>query len=295
MNRFRTIALTAFTGFVLVACGPAASGGSNEPGPGGASQEQSQGAQASQGGPEPSFSEGLVADLEALIPDTVGDLTMQKTSMQGNQYLLDPDGDPAMLQFLEVVGVPPDNISMATGFGFNADYTSSAFMFVIRAEGADSNRLTSAFKEAMDSDAASPLEWSSANVGGKQVETSRDDSGTTYLYAKGDIVFWIFASDPEAAAEILSGLPGEPHRADIGRVPARLMPGTRPDGPPRPAVIFSANVPTCASTSVPPQTPPMAPPKRIAHQRTRSGETPAPRAASGCSPTARRASPACER
>jgi hypothetical protein len=206
VNRLRTTGALAAILIILAACGPAASGESDEPSSA-ASVAQSAAAQESQGAPEPSFSAGLVADLEALIPDTVGDLTMQKTSMQGNEYLLNPDGDPAMLQFLQDVGVSPNDISMATGSGFNADFSSSAFMFVIRAQGANSDALLSAFQQAMDSDAASPLEWSSANIGGKQVQTSGDDSGTTYLYAKGDIVFWIFASDLEAAAEILGGLP----------------------------------------------------------------------------------------
>jgi hypothetical protein len=205
VNRFRTIALTAFTGFVLVACGPAAS--QSEPGSESEPGQASQAPGASQGGPEPSFSEGLVADLEELIPDTIGDLTMQKTSMQGNQYLLDPDSDPATVQFLQDVGVSPNDISMAIGFGFNEDFSSNAAMFVVRAEGANSDALLNAFKNAMDSDTASPLEWSNATVGGKQVQVSSADSGDTYLYVKGDTVFWITASDPANAEEVLSDLP----------------------------------------------------------------------------------------
>lgn len=204
MNRFRTIALAGLAGFVLAACAASSPQpeASDEP-----SQAVSQAPGASQGGPEPSFSAGLVADLEALIPDTVGDLTMEKSSMRGNEYLLDPDGDPAMLQFLQDAGVSPNDITMAIGYGFNADFTSQAFMFVVRAAGADSNELSSAFQEAMDADAESPMQWSDASVGGKQVKQSDSGDGTTYLYAKGDTVFWIFASDPASAEEILSGLP----------------------------------------------------------------------------------------
>jgi hypothetical protein len=202
----RTTGALAAILIILAACGPAASGESDEPSSA-ASVAQSVGAQESQGGPEPSFSAGLVADLEALIPDTVGDLTMQKTSMQGNQYLLDPDSDPATVQFLQDVGVSPNDISMAIGFGFNEDFSSNAAMFVVRAEGANSDALLNAFKNAMDSDTASPLEWSNATVGGKQVQVSSADSGDTYLYVKGDTVFWITASDPANAEEVLSDLP----------------------------------------------------------------------------------------
>ncbi len=207
MNRFRSIAVTAVAGFVLVACGPAASGSSDEPS-GEASEAAASEAQPSgDGGVLPSFTEGAVADLEALIPNTVGDLTLKKESMQGSEYLLNADSDPAMVQFLQDAGVSPNDISMAYGFAFSADFSSSLFMFVVRAEGADSTALLSAFQAAMDSDAASPLEWSSATVGGKQVHQAGADPGTTYLYPTGDVVVWLTASDTASAEEVLSGLP----------------------------------------------------------------------------------------
>jgi len=205
VNRIRTIAVTVIAGLVLVACGPAASG-SAEPEPGGAaSQAASQGAQASQGGPAPSFSAGVVADLEALIPDTVGDLTINKTSMRGNEFLVSPDSDPAMVQFLQDVGVSPDDLSIAIGFGFSAD--ASVAMFVFRAAGADSNTLLNAWKQVTDADAETPIEWASATVGGKQVETTDQGGGTTYLYVKNDLLVFLSTSDPATAEEIIGGLP----------------------------------------------------------------------------------------
>lgn len=204
VNRLRTIAGMTLV-VILAACGPAASGGSTEPD---ASEGQASQAQSSGGGPEPSFGEGVVGELEALIPDTVGDLTMQpETSMQGNEYLLDPDGDPSMLQFIQDVGVSPNDISMAIGSGSNADFSSTVVMFVIQAQGANSDALLDAFKQAMATDASPAPVWTSANVGGKQVQSSGDDFATSYVYTKGDDIFWIFATDPEIAAEILSGLP----------------------------------------------------------------------------------------
>jgi hypothetical protein len=202
VNRFRTVALAAIAGLVLVACSAATPTPEPEQ-----SDEPSQAPQQSQGGPEPSFSEGLVADLEALIPDTVSGMTMQKTSMRGNEYLLDPDGDPAMQNFLQQAGVSPTDISMAFGFGFSSDAATQAFMFVIRASGAESNALLAAFQEAMASDAESPLQWSSANVGGKQVQVAETGDGSTYVYVRNDVVFWIFASSSDVAAEMLSPLP----------------------------------------------------------------------------------------
>lgn len=205
MNRFLTIAVTAVAGFVLVACGPAASGGSNEPSSQASEAAASQ-AQASGDGVLPSFTEGAVADLEALIPDTVGDLTMQKTSTKGDEFLTSSDSDPAVAKFVNDLGVKPSDISIAIGFGFSADASSSLGMFVFRASGADTNRLIAAFKEANDADRDAPLEWSNTTVGGKQVESALDGETTYYLYAKGDVLFFL-SGDPASTEEAISGLP----------------------------------------------------------------------------------------
>jgi hypothetical protein len=112
-----------------------------------------------------------------------------------------------MQNFLQQAGVSPTDISMAFGFGFNAETGEQAFMFVIRASGAESNALLAAFQEAMASDAESPLQWSNANVGGKQVQVAETGDGSTYVYVRNDVVFWIFASSSDVAAEMLSPLP----------------------------------------------------------------------------------------
>ena len=205
MNRFLAIALTAITGIVLVACGPAASSGaaSNEASQVAASQAES----SSAGGPQPSFTAGAVADLEALIPDTVGDLTISKQSMQGSEFLTAPGSDPAAVKFVEDLGVSSSDISIATGSGYSADFTKFVFVFVIRAQGADSDTLVSAFKTASSTDDSSPLSWSSTTVAGKSVETAEAGGGANYIYAKGDVMFWVIASDAALAGQFIGLLP----------------------------------------------------------------------------------------
>jgi hypothetical protein len=205
VHRFRTIAVTVVAGLALVACGPAASGGSNEPSSA-ASAAASEAQSSSGGGVLPSFTEGAVADLEALIPDTVGDLAMQKSSTRGDEFLTSADADPAVAKFVSDLGVKPSDISIAIGFGFSADGSSSLGMFVFRASGADTNRLISAFKTANDADRDTPLEWSSSTIGGKQVESAVDGETTYYLYAKGDVLFFL-SGDPASTEEAISGLP----------------------------------------------------------------------------------------
>ena len=203
MNRLRSIAALAAVGILIAACGPAASGSTAQS----AAAQASQVAQASGGGAGPSFTAGAVADLEALIPDKVGDLTMSKSSSQGNDYLIAPDSSPELVQFLKDTGVSPKDVSIAIGTGYNADFSSSVFMFVIRAKGADSGKLVSAFKAASSSTDQSPLQWASANVAGKQVETAPSAGGSAYLYVKGDVLFWITATPPALAEGVLGGLP----------------------------------------------------------------------------------------
>lgn len=197
MSRFRTIVLAAVAGFALVACGPAASG----------SAQPSQAAQPSGGGAGPSFTEGAVSELENLIPDVAGGLTLSKESLRGNDYLVSSDADPGIVAFLQELGVSPSDVSMARGIGFSTDLSSGVAVLVFRASGADSNRLVAAFKTASDSETESPLQWSSATVGGKSVEVADSNGQSTYLYVKGDTLFFILASTQAVAEEIMNALP----------------------------------------------------------------------------------------
>lgn len=205
MNRFRTIALTAVAGLVLVACGPAASGKESQGAA--ASQPASRAAQASSGGVEPSLGAGVVAELEALIPDKVGDVTLTKSSYRGNDYLLAPGSDPDTVKFINDVGVSPSDIAIAFGFGFSADYTKGASVIVLQAKGAGSGKLVTAWKNNMQANTESPIPWSTATVGGKHVETNGDATEATYLYSHGDVLFIVTANDQATLTEILSGLP----------------------------------------------------------------------------------------
>lgn len=200
MNRLRTIILTAVAGLALVACGSTASGSAQPSG------EQSQAAQSSGDGVGPSFAEGAVSELENLIPDVAGGVTLNKASTRGNDYLISSDADPGTVAFLQDLGVSPSDVSIAYGIGFSTDLTSGVAVFVFRAAGADSNRLLAAFKTSTDSDSESPLEWSSATLAGKSVEVAESNGQSTYLYVKGDTLFFIGATQA-VAEEILNDLP----------------------------------------------------------------------------------------
>jgi hypothetical protein len=203
VNRFRTIAVTAVAGLVLVACGPSASSSSPSSAP---SVAPSQAQESSGGGVLPSFTAGAVADLEALIPDKVGALTMQKQSMAGSDYLTSAQSDPATVKFVQDLGVSPSDISIALGFGFSSDGSSSLVMFVVRAAGADTDRLVSVFKAADDESRDTPLTWNTTTIAGKQLQVAVDGDTPIYLSAPGDILFFI-SGDAASTQEAIGGLP----------------------------------------------------------------------------------------
>jgi len=203
VNRFRTIAVTAVAGIALVACGSSAS--SSPPAQSTAPSVAPSQAQPSAAGVLPSFTAGAVADLEALIPDKVGALTMTKQSMAGSAYLTSGQTDPATVKFLQDLGVSPSDISVAVGFGFTPD-GKNLVMFVMRAAGADTDRLISVFKAADDQSRDTPLTWNTTTVSGKQVQVAVDGDTTIYLYAKDDVLIFI-SGDAASTQEAIGGLP----------------------------------------------------------------------------------------
>ena|SRR3990170_2570957 len=207
MNRSRTLVVAGLVAIVLAACGSSSVSPS-------ASQAESvapsESAAESPGIGLPSFSAGVVAELEALIPDEIGGVTMQKFSMRGDQFLTSGQEDPTTARFLEELGVSPNDVSIAFGFGFAPDFTSGAAMFVFRAEGASEDRLLQVFKDSMDEDRDVPLEWTTVTIAGHQVESATDadaDDQAMFLYAKGELLYFVSTTDPAAAEEVIAGLP----------------------------------------------------------------------------------------
>jgi ABC-type glycerol-3-phosphate transport system substrate-binding protein len=197
LNRTRVAIATICVGLLVNACGGGASSNS-------ASHAS---ATATQSSIQPSLPSSA-KDLEAFIPDEIGGITLQKFSMQGDEFVSSGSATEDTQQFLEGLGVDTDDVAVAAGFGSSTD-TGALVVFVFRAEGAGTDRLLTVFKEALDSDRDEPLQWEAAEVGGKQVEraTDAEQEGQVYLYAKGDILFYLAATREEDAAEALETLP----------------------------------------------------------------------------------------
>jgi hypothetical protein len=199
---------TICLGILLAACG----GGASSADASQATPSVSQSPEATTAGPSgvalPSLPSSA-KDLEALIPDKVGDIALQKLSMQGDEFVSSGGATKETEKFLEGLGVDTDAVAVAAGFGSAAETGDALVVFVFRAEGAGTDRLVTVFKEALDSDRSEPLAWEGADVGGKQVERATDpeQAGQVYLYAQGDVLFYLAATREEDAAEALETLP----------------------------------------------------------------------------------------
>lgn len=218
------LALVAILALTLAACSspgtsPSSSGASDEPSTA-ASDEASASADESASA-EASSSEialpsidlpSSAPELEDALPDAVGDITLQKFSMRGAEFMQEGGDDQEFQDFLEHLDAQPDDVSVAFAFGTGgADSASPEVIsvFAFRVEGANTDDLTNELRTSLESD-GSAENLTEANVAGKDVlvGSSADTPGSqVYLYGVGDIVFFIGASNEAQATEVLSTLP----------------------------------------------------------------------------------------
>jgi hypothetical protein len=148
-------------------------------------------------------------DLEARLPSQVNGVTMVKYSFKGASFLESgADNQQDLKDFLSSLGKSPDDLSVAFAGDPNAQLDLQLGAF--RVAGADSNALLSAFIAATQKQ--SPQDTvTQGNVGGKNVTQIVDpndtESGTIYIYASGDTLFYVSSPDPALAAAGLTALP----------------------------------------------------------------------------------------
>lgn len=152
------------------------------------------------------------AELEALLPDSIGDIEIQTFSMRGNEFMASGEDNQEFIEFLDRVGAEPDDVSVAFGFGFDPESPTGAgaAIFAFRVVGASTDQLLVEMQGSLESEETAG-NWTEANVAGKDVLVgeSLDESapGAVYLYGVGDIVFFIGTADAAAAEQALDQLP----------------------------------------------------------------------------------------
>ena len=208
MKRLSAAVAAALIGLLVAAC--AGSGASPVGGTAGASQAIiTPTALASPSASGSALSSGA-AELAALIPDNIGNITLQKQSFSGEQFVGSGTASKEAQDFLNGLGVSTDDVTVAVGFGVDPGSQALFAELLFRAQGASSDQLLSLFKDAANKQQQVPLEWQSVQVGGKNVEKTANPTqgaGTVYLYATGDLLAYITAGNDDQAAEALSSLP----------------------------------------------------------------------------------------
>jgi hypothetical protein len=171
---------------------------------GASSSDQGPTAAPTDGGPEASFTAGAAAELERLLPSTLGTLTFTKTSFNGSQVanagsMFDTSKlDPVLAKYHKSVADVRMAIAQATPSA--ASPTDFAIAIAVQLLGVPASQ----FATDMDATAISPAD--KQNVGGKDVYLKTESGITTIYYLKDDITFMISGSTANATA-ILATLP----------------------------------------------------------------------------------------
>lgn len=143
-------------------------------------------------------------ELEALLPDTLGGVKLTKASMKGTDFVNSASSSPELKAWLDSVGKSLNDVSAA--YAFDLTGKSPAAVFAFRVQGVDHTQLIDKLKTSMQSD-GTVTSWTSANVGGKDVQQGEASDGTLYVYGTADIVFFVKTDNATLAAEALSHLP----------------------------------------------------------------------------------------
>ena len=187
----RAVALLTGAVLVVVACGSA---GSPSGAPGGS---QPAGITPAPAGSEgagfsfvmPSFTSDL--ELEALLPDEIGGAPTEKLSMSGTDLIGDGSGEDLAV-ILTQFGKQPSDLSAGLAGAAGID------IIAYRVQGIDANALFQAFLQLIGNE---DNVVSDANLGGKAIKKIVTLEGdTSYVYASGDVLFIVEASDAAAPA-----------------------------------------------------------------------------------------------
>ena len=145
-------------------------------------------------------------ELEALLPDQVGELQLIKLSLRGETFADQADED--FQRFLDTLGTSVEQITVATATGFDADTFESAAIIALRAPGSNPDQLVSGFTQAI-AEGDEQYDIEQTQLGGKNVWMARS-AGTqdapSYFYAAGEVMF-IVVADEQRADEVFAQLP----------------------------------------------------------------------------------------
>ncbi len=161
--------------------------------------------------PEPSVDSHGVPELEALLPAKVGDVALERLSLSGKDFY--STGTPAtqarLDTFLKSLGKTVADLRV----GDAGDPTGKAVIEVgaFQVLGTKSDQLLSEWVASTQAASPGHISVSNTTIDGraltKLIDGTRDVGGTTYAFAKGDIVFLVNADDAALVSSALDQLP----------------------------------------------------------------------------------------
>jgi hypothetical protein len=140
-------------------------------------------------------------ELEALLPDSIGDQTVTKQSLTGQDFInLGMGGAAAFEDMLGEMGASIDDLSVAIGS------SGTLVLFAYQVEGQSAEQVFDGLEAAFQAGGAGTV--SEINVGGRTVIQVTTPAETTYIYLASDVVFIIGGTvTPELLDDAVSQLP----------------------------------------------------------------------------------------
>ena len=140
--------------------------------------------------------------LIALLPTQITGKPVRRVSMTGAAFVVDSMIEKGPRDFAAGLGAPLQELSVA----FCVLSSSEAGIYVFRVEGASGADLIRRYQAAGGPETRGGGGPALGTIGGKPTVTIADPGHPMYLYASGDVVFFVSAGNESGAAEILSSL-----------------------------------------------------------------------------------------
>lgn len=145
-------------------------------------------------------------ELESLLPATLNGTALVAQSWDGDGLLTDDPWSTSMTAFLTAACKLPVDLHVAQSYDPNSALDAS--IGVYKVDGVDATALSDALIAAWKGDYPE-MTVSQVKVGGKDVTKGDfgEDTITSYLYVRGDVVYDVESSDEEIATAALAALP----------------------------------------------------------------------------------------
>ncbi|HEU4672892.1 MAG TPA: hypothetical protein VFS32_08340 [Candidatus Limnocylindrales bacterium] len=148
-------------------------------------------------------------DLEALLPASIGDTTLDRESYVATKVLGTDTASKALTDSLKALGASPSDLRIAEAF--DSSGAATWYLDAFRLPGVGGSRLATAVVEGWITAGSSGATRTNRTIGGKHVVHVTAGSGSgglsDFVYVHGDVVFDIATTETAVVRKILAALP----------------------------------------------------------------------------------------